>query len=110
MNPKPIKITKDQIRQAKAFRKLNEINQKTMLRKENVERIQHGVNVSSHIGFADWEAQAFPSPQIKDIVFELLCILKISEVLNIHPDPLRDERAFLEVSVNKIIEIIQKVK
>lgn len=67
-----INTTKEQIKATPTFGKLDALQQKIILNKDNFEKIKNGVNVAKHKDLVLYKQEHSPQPRVLSIVTELL--------------------------------------
>jgi hypothetical protein len=72
MQKKFIQVDQNAVSSTSYFKNLSKIQQQIILNRTNVKHIENGVNVSSNIGFDNWERQCQFSSHNKQIVKEIL--------------------------------------
>ena len=70
--PKPIHVSREQIKATKAFQNATTMIQNITLRRTNFRCIEHGVNVVANIGFDKWNDQTQSSFVNREIIREIV--------------------------------------
>lgn len=65
-------LIKESIKNTEHFKSLNPIQQKMLLKRNNLEIIRHGHKMSSLTSFDNWVTKVSPSHNIKTIVKQIL--------------------------------------
>lgn len=69
---KSIKVTREQIKETKAFKSASKMRQNITLNRTNFKWIEHGVNVATNIGFEKWDNQTQSTFTNREIIEELI--------------------------------------
>jgi len=72
-----LKITREQVRETDAFKKLTKIQQFLMLSGNNFKTLENGINIANYKGFELFEKEHNFTWHNKEIIKELLLFVKV---------------------------------